>query len=127
MDLGPIFAHLYWRRIEQERRKRLEEDRKRLEKYERLREEKRKLDEWYERQREKEKKQQIEALLQRDAVKDRVNSMSGQEFERFMAEVFRQKGYPVELTPGSGDQGVDLLATIEGRKVAIQLNSGTLV
>jgi restriction system protein len=51
--------------------------------------------------------------------------MSGVEFENFMANVFAKKGYPVQLTPGSGDQGVDLLLTIDERRVAVQLKRYT--
>jgi len=47
------------------------------------------------------------------------------EFERFMADVFRQKGYGVQTTKVSGDQGVDLLLDIEDKKVAVQLKRWT--
>jgi HJR/Mrr/RecB family endonuclease len=60
-------------------------------------------------------------MLHRDAVKDEINHMSGAEFEDFMADLFRRKGDPVRTTPGSGDQGVDLLLEVEGRKVTVQL------
>jgi restriction endonuclease Mrr len=73
------------------------------------------------RREEQERAEQIEALLQRDAFRDSVNYMSGTEFEDFMADVFKKQGYGVETTPKSGDQGVDLLLTIENRKVAVQL------
>jgi HJR/Mrr/RecB family endonuclease len=72
-------------------------------------------------QRAEERRRQIEALLNRDAVKDEINYMSGWEFEDFMADLFRQKGYTTRTTPSSGDQGVDLLLEVEGRKVAVQL------
>jgi restriction system protein len=68
-----------------------------------------------------ERRRQIDALLHRDALKDEINYMSGAQFEDFMADLFRQKGYPVRTTPGSGDQGVDLLLEVQGRKVAVQL------
>ena len=51
--------------------------------------------------------------------------MTGVEFENFMANVFAKKGYPVQLTPASGDQGVDLLLTIDERRVAVQLKRYT--
>jgi restriction system protein len=38
-----------------------------------------------------------------------------------MAEVFRKQGYEVELTPKSGDQGVDLLLNKQSLRVAVQL------
>jgi HJR/Mrr/RecB family endonuclease len=47
-------------------------------------------------------------------------SMSGREFERFMAELLRAAGYKVDVVGGAGDQGVDLLVK-KGRKlIAVQ-------
>ncbi len=47
-------------------------------------------------------------------------TMSGREFEHFMADVFRTAGYKVDVVGGAGDQGVDLLLK-EGRKrIAVQ-------
>jgi len=47
-------------------------------------------------------------------------SMSGREFEGFMAELFRAAGYKVDVVGGAGDQGVDLLIK-KGRKlIAVQ-------
>jgi HJR/Mrr/RecB family endonuclease len=47
-------------------------------------------------------------------------SMSGREFEHFMADLFRTAGYKVDVVGGAGDQGVDLLLR-EGRKrIAVQ-------
>jgi HJR/Mrr/RecB family endonuclease len=47
-------------------------------------------------------------------------TMSGREFEHFMADLFRTAGYKVDLVGGAGDQGVDLLLK-EGRKrIAVQ-------
>lgn len=68
-----------------------------------------------------ERRRQIDALLHREAVKDEINYMSGEQFEDFMADLFRQKGYSVQTTIASGDQGVDLILEVEGRKVAVQL------
>jgi HJR/Mrr/RecB family endonuclease len=48
------------------------------------------------------------------------SSMSGREFEHFMADLFRTAGYKVDVVGGAGDQGVDLLLN-EGRKrIAVQ-------
>lgn len=47
--------------------------------------------------------------------------MSGFEFERFMASFFRKKGYTVERTRATGDQGVDLLLNTGDKRVAVQL------
>jgi restriction system protein len=56
--------------------------------------------------------------LQRTRAKS--GSMSGREFEHFMAGLFRAAGYKVDVVGGSGDQGVDLLLK-KGRKlIAVQ-------
>jgi restriction endonuclease Mrr len=73
---------------------------------------------------EQERAEQIEALLERDAFRESVHYMSGVEFENFMANVFDKKGYHVQTTPHT-DQGVDLLLTIDDRKVAVQLKRYT--
>ena len=78
------------------------------------------------RQREAAKRGRIEALLHPDRVRDEIHYMSGPEFERFMADLLRQKGYEVEETPLSGDQGVDLiLPDLDGKRVVIQLKRWT--
>jgi HJR/Mrr/RecB family endonuclease len=75
---------------------------------------------------EEQQRQRVESLLRRDAVADEINYMSGAEFERFMAKVFRQQGYEVEETPLSGDQGVDLiLPDLDGKRVVVQLKRWT--
>ena len=70
------------------------------------------------------KRQRIESLLRREAVKDEINFMSGLGFERFMADVFKQKGYGVQETP-TNDQGVDLLLDMDSKRVAVQLKRWT--
>lgn len=78
------------------------------------------------RQREAAKRRRIEAMLHPDRVRDEIHYMSGPEFERFMADLFRQKGYQVQETPLSGDQGVDLvLPDLDGKRVVIQLKRWT--
>jgi len=46
--------------------------------------------------------------------------MTGGPFENFLAEVFEHCGYAVELTGRTGDQGVDLVVSREGKCVAVQ-------
>jgi HJR/Mrr/RecB family endonuclease len=46
--------------------------------------------------------------------------MTGIEFENFLADVFREWGYVVETTKSTGDQGVDLVISKGGRRVAVQ-------
>lgn len=51
----------------------------------------------------------------------RVDAMEGHEFEHFTADLLRKLGYQrVEVTRGSGDQGVDVLAEKDGIKYAFQ-------
>ena len=50
-----------------------------------------------------------------------IDGMEGHEFERFCAKLLEKVGFTdVKVTPGSGDQGVDVLATKDGIKYAIQ-------
>jgi len=44
----------------------------------------------------------------------------GPAFEKHVKELLNNRGYRVSETPGSGDYGVDLIATHHGHKVAIQ-------
>ena len=54
-------------------------------------------------------------------IMDRIDSMDGHVFEEFVAELLRDLGYErVKVTPGSGDQGVDVIAVKNGKKYAIQ-------
>ena len=49
------------------------------------------------------------------------DELEGHEFEYYCAEVLRKKGFiDVEVTKGSGDYGVDILAEKEGVTYAIQ-------
>lgn len=61
-------------------------------------------------------------LLENDSYS--VNSMDymeGHQFEFFCADLLRKNGFSnVEVTRGSGDQGVDILAQKEGIKYAVQ-------
>lgn len=51
----------------------------------------------------------------------RIDGMEGHEFEYWCAELLKKNGYiDVEVTKGSGDQGVDVLAFKDGIKYAIQ-------
>lgn len=50
-----------------------------------------------------------------------LNSLSWQDFERQIAEVYRQQGYQVQETGGGGsDGGVDLILTRNGEKTFVQ-------
>lgn len=49
-----------------------------------------------------------------------IDRMSGIEFENFLKKFFEKRGFYVKLTPGSGDQGVDLILKKDNRKIALQ-------
>lgn len=50
-----------------------------------------------------------------------IDKMDGHDFEQFTANLLRKLGYErVEVTPGSGDQGVDVIAVKDGKRYAIQ-------
>lgn len=51
----------------------------------------------------------------------KVDAMEGHDFEYWCADLLKKSGFEnVEVTPGSGDQGVDVLAEKGGIKYAIQ-------
>lgn len=55
-----------------------------------------------------------------------IDNMGGHKFEYFCADLLRKNGFSdVSVTPGSGDQGVDILAEKEGIKYAIQCKNYT--
>ncbi len=58
----------------------------------------------------------------RDRLRGReLDGMEGHEFERFCADLLRQHGFQeVEVTKGSGDFGVDVLAEKDGVTYAVQ-------
>lgn len=59
--------------------------------------------------------------VEKSMLTDDYDYMSGEEFEEFCANVLRGNGYTnVEVTKASGDHGIDVLATKDGLKYAIQ-------
>jgi len=46
--------------------------------------------------------------------------MDGIEFEHFVADLFNKMGYTATVTKASGDQGIDVIAEKEDRKLGIQ-------
>lgn len=51
---------------------------------------------------------------------ERVDLMSGEQFEEFLAECFQRLGYDVKTTPKTNDFGADLILTKDDRKTVIQ-------
>lgn len=57
----------------------------------------------------------------RKSMPDDIDLMEGHDFEYFCAELLRKRGFQdVEVTKGSGDYGIDILAEKEGITYAIQ-------
>lgn len=55
-----------------------------------------------------------------NAKADELDSLSGPEFEDFLAGLYRAQGYGVELTPLTGDYGADLILIKDRRRIAVQ-------
>jgi len=49
-----------------------------------------------------------------------LDKLSGVEFEHFLAGLFRENGYEVQLTLASGDYGADLILSKENTRIAVQ-------
>jgi restriction system protein len=47
-------------------------------------------------------------------------TMTGREFELYCRDLLHEAGWHAALTPGSGDQGADIIAEKHGRRVVIQ-------
>lgn len=60
-------------------------------------------------------------LRNRKQYPHEIDLMEGHEFEYFCADLLRKRGFiEVEVTKGSGDYGIDILAEKEGVTYAIQ-------
>ncbi len=60
-------------------------------------------------------------LKNRKHYPDEMDLMEGHEFEYFCADLLRKKGFiEVEVTKGSGDYGIDILAEKDGVTYAVQ-------
>ena len=60
-------------------------------------------------------------ISKRRRATDIFDDMEGHEFEYFCADLLKKKGFiDVEVTKGSGDYGIDILAEKEGVTYAIQ-------
>lgn len=49
-----------------------------------------------------------------------ADSMTGIEFEQYLQKLLTNQGYDVRMTQASGDLGVDLIASKDGDKIAVQ-------
>jgi restriction system protein len=49
-----------------------------------------------------------------------IDSMDGVQFEHYLKELYKSKGYRVELTPTTGDFGADLILNKDGKRFVVQ-------
>ncbi|MFZ1250376.1 MAG: restriction endonuclease [Candidatus Microsaccharimonas sp.] len=68
-------------------------------------------------------KKKREAALARALAISQIDTLTGIEFENYLAHIFRHKGYKVQDTPRSNDFGVDLLITKKVRRRLFNLNA----
>ena len=59
------------------------------------------------------------AKLRRSGIRD-VDHMSGEDFERFLGELFKRRGFKVSYTATSGDYGADLILKDGEDVIAVQ-------
>lgn len=55
----------------------------------------------------------------------RIDTMSGADFESFLAQYFRKQGYRVEVTKASGDFGADLILRKGRKRIVVQAKRWT--
>ena len=58
--------------------------------------------------------------LEENADVNDIDSMTGMQYENFCKSILVKAGWEVEDTPASGDQGVDLIASLDDMRVCIQ-------
>lgn len=51
---------------------------------------------------------------------DKIDKLTGREFEQFLAVVFEKNGYSVKTTRTTGDYGADLIMEKNGKSIAVQ-------
>ncbi|ATY84500.1 hypothetical protein CVV65_05635 [Kyrpidia spormannii] len=70
------------------------------------------------------KAKKITTLTREEALRvSDLDKLSGQAFEQLLKYYYEDQGYKVQLTPASGDLGVDLILTDpkDGMKIAVQV------
>jgi hypothetical protein len=52
---------------------------------------------------------------------EQIDKMEGVEFEHYIDKMLSQRGFQTELTPATGDYGIDIIAEKDGKRFAIQV------
>ncbi|WP_324732452.1 restriction endonuclease [Pseudomonas paeninsulae] len=63
---------------------------------------------------------QTEQLANASPDESHVEDLEPQEFESFCAKILRDNGWNARVTKASGDQGIDIIATLGGIKAVLQ-------
>jgi restriction system protein len=66
-------------------------------------------------------KQQMRRKALRALQISHIDTMEGKQFEEYIAELLRFQGYKTHGTRPSGDYGVDIVASKDGVKIAVQV------
>ncbi len=69
---------------------------------------------------EEEQKKKLQEGLESLGAPGGLEGISGWEFEKIIAELFKKLGYTVSVTKGSGDEGIDLFLEKEGLRAGVQ-------
>lgn len=64
-------------------------------------------------------KRRATARLRRAGIRE-VDQMTGEQFERFLGELFKRRGYKVSYTATTGDYGADLILKNRKEIIAVQ-------
>jgi len=59
------------------------------------------------------------AKLRKAGIKE-IDQMTGEEFEQFLGELFKKRGFKITYTSISGDYGADLILRDGDEKIAVQ-------
>ncbi len=62
----------------------------------------------------------LETLVTNSSKQNNINYKKGIIFEKHCMEILKQNGWKVKETPNTGDQGVDLIASIDNLRICIQ-------
>lgn len=66
------------------------------------------------------KKEPKQNYYQQKRSLNAIDNMTGREFEIYLSNLFKNRGYNVELTPESGDYGADLVIQIGNIRTVVQ-------
>lgn len=63
----------------------------------------------------------MSGILSKQPVLQKIRGVDPYEFERFVAEIWENRGFNTTVRDGSGDRGIDVVAESRGEKILIQV------